>query len=92
MLPVVAGIVETRKSIFLYTFLVIAVTLMLYSTRTLGLIYLVSSLTLGAIWIYYAWRLMRRPGIEGAKAAYLYSLLYLALIFLVIIIDSSVRI
>ena len=42
--------------------------------------------------VFYAWRLMRKDGIEGAKAAYLYSLAYLALLFLAIMVDSVARI
>lgn len=91
MLPVVAGIKETKRQILLYTFLVMAMTLMLYSTRTLGAIYLVSAVLLGLAWIYYSWRLARLSGIQGAKPAYLYSLLYLALLFLAIMVDSSVN-
>ena len=53
--------------------------------------YFGGSLALGIGFIYYAFRLMRRDGIEGAKAAYLYSLAYLALLFLVIMVDSVAR-
>ena len=37
-------------------------------------------------------RLWRLPEIQGAKPLYLYSLLYMALLFLAIIIDSLVKI
>ncbi len=88
MLPVVAGVDATKKSILLYTVLMLALTTMFIVTGAVGVVYAVSSVVLGLVFIYYAWRMLRRPGIEGAKPAYLYSLLYLALLFLAIIVDS----
>ncbi len=92
MLPVVAGVDVTKKSILLYTILMLALTTMFALTGAVGMIYLASSVLLGALFIYYAWRLLRRPGIEGAKPLYLYSLLYLAVLFLAIIADSIFRV
>lgn len=92
MLPVVAGVDVTKKSILLYTILMLALTTMFALTGAVGLVYLASSAALGALFIYYALRLIRRPGIEGAKPLYLYSLLYLAVLFLAIIADSIFRV
>ena len=91
MLPVVAGVKDTKLYILLYTILLLALTLMFFTTRAVGWVYFGGSLALGIGFIYYAWRLMKRDGIEGAKSAYLYSLAYLALLFLVIMVDSLVR-
>ena len=92
MLPVVAGVDVTKKSILLYTILMLALTTMFALTGAVGMVYLASSVLLGVLFIYYAWRLIRRPGIEGAKPLYLYSLLYLAVLFLAIIADSIIRV
>jgi protoheme IX farnesyltransferase len=92
MLPVVAGIGETKRAIFLYTWLVAALTAMFWATGAVGPIFVGASSVLGMGLIWYAWRLLRQPGIRGASAAYLYSLLYLALIFLATIVDSAVAI
>ena len=92
MLPVVAGVDVTKKSILLYTILMLALTTMFALTGAVGLVYLASSAVLGALFIFYAWRLIRRPGIEGAKPLYLYSLLYLGVLFLAIIADSILRV
>ena len=92
MLPVVAGVDVTKKSILLYTVLMLALTTMFTLTGAVGFIYLVSSVALGLVFIYYALRLLRRPDIEGAKPIYLYSLLYLALLFLAIIADSIYKV
>ena len=91
MLPVVAGVKNTKIYILLYTILLLALTLMFFTTRAVGWVYVGGSLALGMGFIYYAFRLMKRDGIEGAKAAYLYSLAYLALLFLVIMVDSVAR-
>lgn len=92
MLPVVAGVDVTKKSILLYTVLMLALTTMFALTGAVGLVYLICSMALGVLFIYYAWRLIRRPGIEGAKSLYLYSLLYLAVLFLAIIADSVYKV
>ena len=92
MLPVVVGIEETKKSMILYASLVVALTLMFSATRSVGWVYLGASFGLGILFIYYAWRLLVSPGVEGAKTLYRYSLLYLFLLFLAIMIDSSVAI
>lgn len=92
MLPVVMGVDATKKTILLYTALMLALTTMFAATGAVGLVYLASSTALGAAFIYYAWRLTRLPGIEGAKTLYLYSLLYLGALFLAIICDSLYKV
>ena len=91
MLPVVVGVRETKKSILLYTVLMLALTSMFYATGAVGLLYLVTSAIAGAVFIYYAWRLWKKPDIQGAKGLYLYSLLYLAVLFTALIVDSLVK-
>ena len=88
MLPVVAGVQETKRSIFLYSILLLALTLMFFTTRAVGWIYLGGAFALGVGFIWHAWNLMRQPGISGARTTYLYSLAYLGLLFLLIVIDS----
>ena len=91
MLPVVVGVRETKKSILLYTVLMLALTSMFYATGAVGLLYLVTSAIAGAVFIYYAWRLWKKPDIQGAKGLYLYSLLYLAVLFTALIVDTLVK-
>jgi len=92
MLPVVKGDLETKKSIVLYVVLLLALTLMMLVTREVGLIYGIAAAVLGLGWLYYAVRLLRTEGILKAKSTYLYSLAYLALLFVFIMIDASVTI
>jgi len=88
MLPVVAGVQETKRSIFLYSLLLLALTMMFFTTGAVEWLYLSGASALGVGFIWYAWRLMRQPGIAGARTTYLYSLAYLGLLFLIIVIDS----
>jgi protoheme IX farnesyltransferase len=92
MLPVVAGTGETKRAIFLYSWMVVAVTVMFAASGAVGWIYLATSTLVGAGLIWYSWALLRKPDIEGARSLYLYSLLYLGVLFLAIIVDSTVAI
>ena len=88
MLPVVSGVAKTKRHIFIYTLIVVASTVLFFTTGALSAVYLALAVALGAGFIYYAWQLLNGPGIEKAKAMYLYSLAYLALFYLVIMFDS----
>lgn len=88
MLPVVAGVAETKLHIFLYTLTLAALSVLFFTTGAMGWLYLGSAIGLGALFIYYSWRLLRQPESEGARGLYLYSLAYLALLFTAIGMDS----
>jgi protoheme IX farnesyltransferase len=87
MLPVVRGERETRKQILLYAVLLWAVTQLPYCAGGLGTIYLVSSLVLGGLLIGGAVLLYRRADRRSALRLYLFSLLYLALLFGAMVLD-----
>jgi protoheme IX farnesyltransferase len=87
MLPVVRGEHETRKQILLYAVLLWAVTQLPYCAGGLGPIYLVSSLVLGGLLIGGALVLYRRADRRSALRLYLFSLLYLALLFGAMVVD-----
>ncbi len=87
MLPVVRGEAETRRQILLYTVLLYAVTQLPFCAGGLGDIYLVSSLVLGVGFIAGAVRLYRRADRRSALQLYLFSLVYLALLFCSMVID-----
>lgn len=91
MLPVMMGGKETRKQIFLYTLILVTVTLILFVLpHMMGYFYLCSALVLGGIMIYMAARLMRDQSKERAKNMFWYSNCYLAAIFAVMVIDRIV--
>lgn len=89
MLPVVRGEAETRRQIVLYSVLLYAVTQLPFCAGGFGVPYLVASLALGAGFIGGAVRLSRRPSRRAALSLYLFSLLYLALLFVAMVVDSS---
>jgi protoheme IX farnesyltransferase len=88
MLPVVMGEKETRKQIFLYTLLLIAVTLVLFAMHVLGYLYLVSAVILGGILLYMTIRLLRDQTKNWAKTIFWYSNCYLAVLFAIMVVDS----
>ena len=90
MLPVVAGVQETKRAIVAYSLLVLALTLMFVATGAVGWVYLGIAAPLGVFFVMLAWRLKRGPGVEGARTVFVYSMVYLMLIFAAIAADSLV--
>jgi heme o synthase len=88
MLPVVSGEAETRRQILLYSVLLYAVTQLPFCAGGFGAIYLVASLVLGLGFIAGAVRLYRRADRRSALRLYLFSLLYLALLFCAMVADA----
>lgn len=87
MLPVTHGEMYTRLHILLYTIILVAVTLIPFAMRMSGIIYLVSVLILDAIFMGYAIKLYKTYSDELAKSTFNYSILYLMLLFLALVID-----
>ncbi len=90
MLPVVRGEDHTRRQILLYSVLLYAVTQLPFCAGGFGVEYLVASMTLGGVFIYGAVRLFRRADRQSALRLYLFSLLYLALLFAAMVVDRQV--
>ena len=90
MLPVVAGKERTVQSIFGYTIVLVALTLVFTASSTLGPVYLGMAALLGAVLMWMAWQLRREQTARRARHLYLYSLLYLAVLFVAIVVDSVV--
>ncbi len=89
MLPVVRGERETRRQILLYTLLLYAVTQLPFCAGGFGGIYLVASISLGLTFIAGAVLLYRRADRRAALRLYLFSLLYLALLFGAMVLDAK---
>lgn len=88
MLPVVRGEAHTRRQILLYTVLLLAVSLGPVFTGLLGALYLVSAVVLGAAFIALAALLDRTAGDRLTLKTYLFSLAYLALLFIAMAVDA----
>jgi len=88
MLPVTHGIAYTRVQILLYTILLIVVTMLPYLTGMSGLIYLISAVVLGLIFLVYAIKIMRETdNPKVSLATFLYSVNYLMLLFIALLAD-----
>jgi protoheme IX farnesyltransferase len=88
MMPVVRGEQETRRQIVLYSLLLYAITQLPFCAGGFGVPYLVASVVLGGVFIAFAVQLYRNPSRPAALRLYLYSLLYLALLFGAMVIDA----
>jgi protoheme IX farnesyltransferase len=89
MLPVVVGRENTVQTIFMYSLVLVAISLVFATTSAVGLVYVGVAAVLGAIFIGFAWQLKRDASTKRAKSLYLFSLLYLALLFVAMIADSK---
>ncbi|MGA2010655.1 MAG: heme o synthase [Solirubrobacteraceae bacterium] len=89
MLPVVRGEGETRRQILLYSLLLYAVTQLPFCAGAFGGIYLVGSIGLGLAFLGCAVVLYRRADRRAAVRLYLFSMLYLALLFGVMVLDAK---
>ena len=88
MLPVTHGEAFTRLNILLYTILLLLVTVLPYLIGMTGIIYLLTALVLGTIFLYYAIRIMRRPeDIELPMKTFRYSITYLGILFAGLLLD-----
>ncbi len=90
MMPVVHGEEKTRRHILVYTIELIAVTLLLPIFNLAGTVYLISALVLGGFLLYAAWRVFKVGGNKVAWTMYRWSSMYLAFIFLAIMIDAVI--
>ena len=91
MLPVVVGEEKTVGIIFLYSLVLVALTLVFAATGTVGLVYLGAAAALGAAFVWAAWRLRQKINRQQARNLYLYSLLYLALLYGAMMADGVFR-
>lgn len=90
MLPVVAGEKETRRQILLYSVLLLIICTMPVFFGLLGPVYLVLSLLLNGVFLWQALAIVRQPTNGHIWRLYKFSLLYLALLFLAMGVDSLV--
>ena len=90
MMPVVKGIEYTKIQILLYSFLLLACSLLPFAIGSLGIFYFISASSLGLIFIFLAARLMQDKNNSGAIPFFLYSIIYLTILFVSMILDSLI--
>jgi protoheme IX farnesyltransferase len=91
MLPITHGPEFTRFHIWLYTIALFATTMLPYAVQMSGLIYLVSAVILGAIFLWYAWQIYRNYNDILARKTFAYSIIYLSLLFAALLVDHYIR-
>ncbi len=93
MLPVIKGNDVTATWMFAYAILLIPLSCLLYfANSSLGFMYLGVAALLGVGFVWYCWNLIKSNTRASAASVYKFSLLYLPVLFLVIMIDASLSI
>tara|TARA_B100000700_G_C14397528_1_gene557655 strand:- start:66 stop:554 length:489 start_codon:yes stop_codon:yes gene_type:complete len=93
MLPVVSGIKTTKVNIFVYSLILFFVSISPYFLNYSGIIYFATSLFLGIYYVFLCYKLLieKNDDKKIAKKIFIYSILYLFLIFTFILIDNIIR-
>lgn len=91
MMPNVYGAERTKREIVYYSLLLVAASLVLYPLHVMGAFYFAAAAVLGGVFLLDAIRTWReRSGNLQARHLFRYSLLYLALMCAVMVIDRIV--
>ena len=94
MLPVVSGIRTTKINIFVYAIILLIISLAPYFFNYFGLTYLFSSTILGLYYTYLCYELLKSKNENDekniSKKIFIYSIVYLFLIYLIILLDSII--
>jgi protoheme IX farnesyltransferase len=92
MLPVTHGDRFTRLHVLLYTLILFAVSLLPFSTRMSGVIYLAAAVALGGLFLWYAIRIYTDYSDRLAHKTFRYSIVYLSALFAALLVDHYFRI
>lgn len=87
MLPVTHGIAFTKLSVYLYTILLIVVSVLPFIVGMSGLLYLVGALGLGLRFLMWSYRLYRSENATLAMQTFRFSIIYLMLLFVFLLVD-----
>lgn len=87
MLPVIYGIPYTKLNVLLYTILLCVVSVLPYLVGMSGLLYLSGALLLGARFMYWAIVLYRNDDARNAMLTFRFSIVYLMLLFICLLVD-----
>ena len=90
MLPVTHGEQYTKLHILFYTLILLAITLLPFAIGMSGPLYLAGAVALGAGFVYWAVVLLLGRDPRAPMETFKYSILYLALLFLVMLVDHYV--
>jgi protoheme IX farnesyltransferase len=90
ILPVVKGVNRTKLQMIPYVVLLIPVSLLLYVTDYAGIYYFITALVLGVLWLLLCLSgLVTKDDDRWAKRTFIFSINYLLILFLVMILDTT---
>ena len=96
MLPIIAGTKKTKLNIFIYSVLMLPVVIGPFFFDLGSLIYLAVSLTTTIYYIFLCYKLFKENSSKAsniiARKIFIYSIFYLFVIFLVLLIDNLVKV
>jgi heme o synthase len=87
MLPVTHGQQFTRLHILLYSIALMATTALPYIIGMSGWLYLLCAMVLGAMFVWYSWKLYRNYSDALSRKLFRFSILYLSLLFAALLAD-----
>jgi len=87
MLPVVSGDKETKRQILVYTIIMVVLSLLPTPIGMMGIAYLLMAALLGLLFLGYVLRMNRNDTQANRWALYRFSLLYLFLLFVAMMVD-----
>lgn len=88
MMPIVNGERATKRQSLVYAILSFIVSVVLFLTHTVGVVYLVVAIVLGVTFIAYNIQSLREPPeqLRWAKKTFRFSLIYIALLFVAMVV------
>ena len=87
MLPVTHGVRFTALHIFLYTVIMILITLLPFATLLSGWLYLVGAAILGAVFLYWSIEILRNKNPKAPMETFKFSITYLLVLFIIMLAD-----
>lgn len=90
MLPVTHGIPFTRVQIFLYTVLLVIVSIFPYLIQMSGLLYLAGAVVLGGMFLWHAWKMFDNDATKQPIKTFVFSINYLMWLFGIMLIDHYI--
>jgi protoheme IX farnesyltransferase len=91
MLPITHGLKFTQFHVLLYTIALFATTMLPFAVGMSGWPYLLCATILGVIFLSYAWRIYRDYSDRLAHKTFMFSIIYLSLLFAALLIDHYLK-
>src|SRR5471030_3166044 len=91
MLPVTHGMKITQLHVWLYSIALAATTLLPFIVNMSGIIYLLSAIVLNFLFLRHSWKIYKHYSGLIARKAFTYSIIYLSLLFVALLVDHYLK-